>query len=176
MPELTRPDLLRHFLAALAYRTQKAVRDAPPGYADFCAAPNVRTPHELVWHMTGVIGYALSLYRKAQFRPDRLETLDQELERFHATLEELAAHFDRGELPEGATVEQMLQGPLADAMTHAGQLSMLRRIHGSPVPPENFLLADVRASNLGPHQPAPRAPKPGWRPDQPPPAPGRPLV
>ena len=28
--------------------------------------------------------------------------------------------------------EQFLQGPLADAMTHAGQLAMLRRLAGAP--------------------------------------------
>ncbi|MBZ0269201.1 hypothetical protein K8I85_13690, partial [bacterium] len=166
---------LRHFLAALAYRTQKAVRDAPPSYADFRIAPNVRTPHELVWHMTGVIGYAANLFHGTPFTPERLDTFPAELKRFHATLEELGRLFESGELPEGTTAEQFLQGPLADAMTHAGQLAMLRRCAGSPVPPENFFLADIHTSNVGPEQAPPRAPKVGWRPDQPPPSPGRPL-
>lgn len=174
--ESTKTGLLRHFLAALAYRTQKALRGAPPGYSEFRAAPNVRTPHELVWHMTGVIGYAESLYRGTAFQPERLESFEAEVARFHATLEALARRFDSGDPPGGATAERLLQGPLADAMTHAGQLALLRRLHGSPVPPENFLLADVRSSNLGPDQPPPFAPKAGWRPDQPPPSPGRPIT
>jgi hypothetical protein len=176
MTDSTKTELLRHFLAALAYRTQKALRDAPPTFPDYRAAPNARTPHELVWHMTGVIGYAASLFRGTSWRPDRLEPFAAELRRLHQTLAALAEHLQRDRLPDGATAEQLLQGPLADAMTHAGQLAMLRRLHGSPVPPENFLLADIRTSNLGPEQPPPRAPKPGWRPDQPPPAPGRPLA
>ena len=40
--------MLRHLLAALAYRTQKALRDAPEGFADFRAGQDVRTPAELV--------------------------------------------------------------------------------------------------------------------------------
>ena len=59
--------LLRHFLAALAYRTQKALRGAPAGFADFRAGAHVRTPHELVWHMTGVVGYARTMLRGGRF-------------------------------------------------------------------------------------------------------------
>ena len=168
--------LLRHFLAALAYRTQKALRGAPEGFADFRAGAGVRTPHELVWHMTGVLGYARTLFEGGEWRPDRLETLAAEVRRFHQVLESLGDHLDAGTPLRDATPERLLQGPLADAMTHAGQLAMLRRLAGSPVAPENFLRADVRADNLGPDQPPPAAPKPGWTPDQPPPAPGRPLA
>lgn len=169
-------DLLRHFLAALAYRTQKAVRDAPASFSDYRAAVNVRTPHELIWHMTGVVGYAVSFFRGAPWQPDRLDSFEEELQRFHATLEALAQHLGSEPLPEGTTAEQLLQGPLADAMTHAGQIAMLRRLQGSPVPPENFFAADISAANVGSNQAPPRAPKEGWSPDQPPPSPGRPLV
>jgi hypothetical protein len=40
--------MLRHFLAALAYRTQKALRGAPESFFSFQIAPKVRTPLELV--------------------------------------------------------------------------------------------------------------------------------
>ncbi|MBL8857793.1 MAG: hypothetical protein JNL28_04715 [Planctomycetes bacterium] len=176
MTDTAKTEMLRHFLAALAYRTQKALREAPPAFADFRVAPNVRTPHELIWHMTGVIGYATSLYVGTPWRPDRLESFAAEGARFHEALEALAEHFDSGRMPDGMTAEQLLQGPLADAMTHAGQIALLRRVHGSPVHPENFLLADIRSSNLGPDQAPPRAPKSGWTPDQPTPAPRRPLA
>jgi hypothetical protein len=168
--------LLRHFLAALAYRTQSALRDAPEDFADFRAGENVRTPHELVWHMTGVIGYASSLFRGDAWRPDRSATFADEVRRFHDQLTELARHLETGTWPDGVTPQRLLQGPLADAMTHVGQIALLRRLHGRPVAPENFLLADVSSENLGPEQARARAPKVGWRPDQPPPAPGRPLA
>ena len=43
----------------------------------------------------------------------------------------------------------VLQGPFADAMTHAGQLAMLRRLAGSPIPPENFIVADISPDTWG---------------------------
>ncbi len=175
MPPDPRTTLLRHFLAALAYRTQKAVRGAPAGYADLRVTANARTPHELVWHMTGLMGYVVVLFRGGTWRPDRLDTFDAELARFHAKLDEVAELLGSEPFPDDLTPERLLQGPLADAMTHAGQLALLRRCAHDPVPPENFLLADIDPANLGPDQPPPRAPKEGWHPDQPPPSPGRPL-
>jgi hypothetical protein len=164
--------LLQHFLAALAYRTQKALRDAPPTFGDFRAATHVRTPHELLWHMTGLIGYARTFLRGGAFAPPKLDSMAQEVERFHAVLEALRDDLGDATLAAAISDEQFLHGPLADAMTHAGQLAMLRRLDGSPVPSENFILADVRADNLSVAQSAPRAPDKWWRPNQAPQPPG----
>lgn len=68
--------------------------------------------------------------------------------------------------------EQFPQGPLADAMTHAGQLAMLRRLHGVPVPSENFIFAKVSAENVSSAQALPAAPDLDWRADEPPHPPG----
>src|SRR5918992_628972 len=84
--------LLRHFLAALAYRTQKALRDAPEGFGDFRAAEGVRTPSELVRHMTSVLGYARTFFVGGRYRPDPLPSLKEEAARFHEMLEDLARH------------------------------------------------------------------------------------
>jgi len=160
--------LLRHFLAALAYRTQKALRDAPADFGDFRAGAHVRTPHELVWHMTGVIGYARTFLHGGIFAPPRLAVFGAEVERFHDTLALLDGDLRDGTLVAQLSDEQFLQGPLADAMTHAGQLAMLRRLAGAPVPSENFIHAAVSVDNLGAEQPLPVAPDKWWRPDQPP--------
>jgi hypothetical protein len=160
--------LLRHFLAALAYRTQKALRGAPADFGDFRAAVNVRTPHELVWHMTGVIGYARTFLHGGSFAPPRLSDFAAEVARFHDTLLLLDRDLQDETLDAQLTDEQFLQGPLADAMTHAGQLAMLRRLAGAPVPSENFIHAAVSVENLGVQQPLPVAPDRWWRPDQPP--------
>src|SRR4051812_47550243 len=85
--------LLQHFLAALAYRTQKALRGAPKDLAQFRAAPTARTPFELVWHMTGVIGYARTMFHGGDFEPPRLASLDDEVDRFHETLNALRRDF-----------------------------------------------------------------------------------
>lgn len=164
--------LLRHFLAAIAYRTQKALRGAPGGFGEFRAAVHSRTPHELLWHMTGVIGYARTFLRGGEFAPPRLPTFDDEVTRFHDTLAALRDDLADPALVATITDEQFLQGPLADAMTHVGQLAMLRRLAGSPVPSENFIHADVDAANVSREQPPPRKPDLWWRPDQPPQPPG----
>ena len=127
--------MLRHFLAALAYRTQKAVRGAPKGFADFKAGNGVRTPAELVRHMTGVLGYARTLFIGGSYWHDPLTNFDDEIARVHEMLAHLHSHLDAGTPLIGITEEQMLQGPFSDAMTHAG----IRRLHGDPVPSENFI-------------------------------------
>jgi hypothetical protein len=157
-----RDALLRHFLATLAYRTQKAVREAPPAFGDFRAADGVRTPVELVRHMTGVLDFARSFFTGSRQKPEPLPSLAAEVERFHAVLEEVGGHLAAGTPMNEASRERLLQGPLADAMTHAGQLALLRRLSGAPIPPENFLLAEIDAGRLGPNQAPPASPAQAW--------------
>lgn len=150
--------LLRHFLAALAYRTQKALRGAPESFYSFRAAPKARTPHELVQHMQSVLGYARTFFVGGEYDQEPLADFHAEVIRFHQTIEDLAHHLESGTPLQGITPERLLQGPLSDVMTHAGQLAMLRRLAGVSVPPENFIHADIRPDNLGPNQPAPVRP------------------
>jgi hypothetical protein len=153
---------LRHFLAAIAYRTQKALRAAPESFGTFDAGHQVRTPAELVRHMTSVLGYARTFFVGGRYWPEPLPDLAAEVSRLHEMLEDLAAHLDAGTPLQGTTEEQLLQGPFADAMTHAGQLALLRRLAGSPVPPENFIEADVDPANLGVEQADPVSPDAVW--------------
>jgi hypothetical protein len=164
--------LLSHFLAALAYRTQKALRNAPAEFGDFRVGAGVRSPIELVRHMTSVLGYARTFFIGGQYRPEPLPTLDDEISRFHDMLQDLARHIS-GRTPflQGMTSERLLQGPFADAMTHSGQLAMLRRLAGAPVPPENFIVANIDSGRLGVDQAEPVSPDevwdeapPGWLP------------
>lgn len=154
--------MLRHFLAALAYRTQKALRDAPPWFALFDAGHQARTPRELLNHMTSVLGYARTFFIGGRYHAEPLPTMDAEIERFHEMLDDLARHLERGTPLAGTTAEQMLQGPFSDAMTHAGQLALLRRLAGVPVAPENFIVAAIDPSRLGRDQAMPRSPDEVW--------------
>jgi len=164
----TKRKLLNHFLAALAYRTQKALRDAPEDFGSFRAHEGVRTPAELVRHMTSVLGYARTHFVGGRYWPEPLETLDEEIERFHEMLGLLAQHLRNGDaFLEGMTEERLLQGPFSDAMTHAGQLALLRRLAGAPVPPENFIVAKIAPDRLGPDQAEPVSPDKDW-PEAPP--------
>lgn len=160
-PEL---ELIRHFLAAIAYRTQKAVREAPPQYPDFAAGNRLRTPVEILRHMTSLLGYLRTFYIGGTYpmKPEPLADFDAEIARFHDMLEDVGRLIASGERPGSLTYAQLLQGPLADIMTHVGQLALLRRLAGAPIPPENFIFADVRAERLGRDQPPPARPDDDW--------------
>ncbi len=154
--------LLRHFLAALAYRTQKALRGSSESFASFRAARQVRTPLELVHHMNSVLGYARTFFHGGTYRPEPMPDLAAETRRLHATLADLARDIEEETSWTSITPAQPLHGPLADAMTHAGQIALLRRLSGDPIPPENFIYAEISADNLTPDQPRPAAPDAEW--------------
>lgn len=155
--------LLRHFLAAIAYRTQKALRDAPAHYPTFSAGNRVRTPAELLRHMSALMGYVRTFFQSGSYpmKPEPLATFQDEVERFHDLLEAVGDLLASG-APCAITTEQLLQGPFADTMTHVGQLAMLRRLADSPVPPENFIYADIRTDRLDADQAAPARPDKNW--------------
>lgn len=154
--------LLRHALATVAYRAQKALRGAPEGFADFSAGHGVRTPRELVRHIASVLGYARTFFIGGVYFAEPLATLHDEVERLHGIIADLAAHLRAGTPMRELTAEQLLQGPLSDALAHTGQLAMLRRLAGAPVASENFLMAEISADRLGAQQPMPVAPTPRW--------------
>ena len=154
--------MLRHFLAALAYRTQKALRGAPSGFAEFRAGPQVRTPFELILHMDSVLGYARTFFIGGAYRPPPQPSFAAAIDHFHEIVADVANHLEQGTEFEVITPEVLLQGPFSDAMTHAGQLAMLRRLAGSPVAPENFIFAEISAENLGSDQPLPARPDKEW--------------
>ncbi|MDQ3242321.1 MAG: hypothetical protein M3Q09_01120 [Gemmatimonadota bacterium] len=115
--------------------------------------------------MTGVIGYARTMLHGGKFAPAAVENFADEVRRFHNTLGELHADFENPELEASISDYQFLQGPLSDAMTHAGQLAILRRLSGSPVASENFIFARVETDNVGEAQAEPAAPDDDWAPD-----------
>jgi len=156
--------LVSHFLAAIAYRTQKALRDAPAEYADFAAGVEARTPVEVLRHMTSVLGYARTFKVGGSYpmKPEPLADFLAEQRRFHEMLELVRDALDDDGSLGSLTAEQLMQGPFADVMTHVGQLAMLRRLQGAPVAPENFIFADVSAARLGTDQAAPARPDADW--------------
>jgi hypothetical protein len=155
-------EMLVHFLAALAYRTQKALRGAPEHFADYRVGNDARTPRELVRHMASVLGYARTYFIGGSYTAEPLPTFADEVERFHKMLGNLKELLENGTPLIDTTEERMLQGPFSDAMTHAGQIAMLRRLEGSPVRSENFILASIDPENVSSHQPEPVAPDQDW--------------
>jgi hypothetical protein len=155
-------ETIRHVLAALAYRTQKALRDHNENFPDFMAGNGVRSPREIVRHMSSVLGYARTFFIGGIFRAEPLNSFLEEIERFHEIVSDLSAHLASGTPIKEISLNQLLQGPICDAMTHAGQLAMLRRMAGSPVQSENFIFAEISPDRLGSNQPLPAAPASKW--------------
>jgi hypothetical protein len=145
---------LRHTLATLAYRGAKALRGAPPEFATFGAGPKTRTPAQIVAHLGDLLDWALTLANgKEAWHNSPPLAWESGVERFFRALEALEAHLaSRAEL--GTTPEELFQGPIADSLTHVGQISMLRRLAGSPVRGENYLLAKIGAGGVGAEQAA----------------------
>ena len=147
-------EVLRHFLAVLAYRTQKALHSAPEHFGSFRAGPEVRTPRELLYHMSSLLHHTLAAM--GGMRPDPLDPgpdLEGEAEQFYTLLGQLSRLLADSLLQEDRLAERLLQGPLADAMTHVGQLALLRHLAGAPVPWEDFFRAPIHPKNVDAGQP-----------------------
>ena len=146
---------LRHAVATLAYRAGKALRGAPATFADFAAASGTRTPAQIVAHMGDLLDWALYLARGEQSWHDSMPLpWDREVARFFAALQTFDAYL-ASEEPLGWSAERLFQGPIADALTHTGQLTMLRRLAGAPILGENYARATITAGKIGMAQASP---------------------
>ena len=145
--------LLRHTVATLAYRAAKALRGAPAEFADFAGAG--RKPVEILAHMGDLFDWALGMadgrhvWRMATPLP-----WDQEVARFFAALEAFDQRLATG-APLAESQERLFQGPIADALTHTGQIAMLRRLAGCPFHGENYFVAEMAVGRVGADQAAP---------------------
>jgi len=141
--------LLRHTVATLAYRGSKAVRGAPAEFQRFQAAPGTRTPGEILAHIGDLLDWAVALADGQHVRHDSKPLpWEQEVARFRRALEAFDARLANGQ-PLGMSGEKLFQGPIADALTHVGQIAMLRRMAGAPIRGENYLRAGIEAGRVG---------------------------
>jgi hypothetical protein len=149
-------ELLRHAIATLAYRGGKALRGAPGGFGEFRVAEGSRTPSQILAHIGDLFDWALSLLKGAQewHNSDPLPW-DKGSQRFFGALEALDVFLASG-APLGCSPDRLFQAPIADALTHIGQISMLRRLAGAPVRAENYFTAEIVTGRTGAQQAAPR--------------------
>jgi len=149
-------ELLRHTLATLAYRCGKALRGAPPEFAEYRADAGSRTPAQILAHMGDLLDWGLSICDARERWSDSPPLpLDTGAERFFTALQALDARFAAA-APLAVAPERLFQGPIADALTHVGQLAMLRRLSGAPFHGENYFKAGIRVGSVSADQPAPR--------------------
>jgi hypothetical protein len=150
-------ELLRHALATLAYRGAKALRGAPSGFGAFRVGERTRTPVEILAHIGDLLDWALWLSKGQHVWKDTPpQSWDHEVERFFAGLQALERYLGSGEELK-TSPEKLFQGPVADALTHVGQIGLLRGLAGAPVRGESYLKADISVGSVGPDQPPPRA-------------------
>ncbi len=147
--------MLRHIVATLAYRGGKSLRGAPESFAQFGTGEKGRTPVQILAHMGDLMDWALSMCRgKQEWHDSAPLPWAQEVERFFKTLKALDDYLASG-LPLATSPEKLFQGPVADALTHTGQIAMLRRMAGCPMRGENYFRAEIIAGRVGPEQAAP---------------------
>jgi len=152
----TARELFRHTLATLAYRGGKTLRDAGPDFAQFRAGENTRTPLAILAHIGDLMEWGLSIARaKEEWKKADSGTWDQEVARFFASLQAFDDYLASA-APLGCSPQQLFQAPIADALTHVGQLAMLRGLAGNPIRGENYFAADIVAGKVGAEQSAPR--------------------
>jgi hypothetical protein len=154
--EEAKRELLRHALATIAYRGGKTLRRAPADFADFQAGQDARTPVQILAHLGDLFDWALSMANgERKWNSSNPLPWDEEVSRFFAALQKFDDYLASNQ-PLQAPCEKLFQGPVADALTHVGQISILRRLAGEPVKAENYFMADIVAGRVGPEQTPPK--------------------
>ena len=149
-------ELLRHALATLAYRGGKAIRNAPEKFSTFNGAGEVRAPEKILAHIGDLMNWALTIVLgKREWRDSKPLTWEREVERFFATIKKLDDCLASSE-PLHASPEKLLQGPIADALTHVGQIAMLCRMAGEPLKGEGYYEAEIVVGRVGADQARPK--------------------
>jgi hypothetical protein len=148
--------LLRHTVATVAYRGGKALRGAPDSFATFAVGESPRAPAKILAHMGDLFDWALSMASgEAAWHDSQPLAWDAEVARFFASLRKFDDYLASPE-PLHSPAEGLFQGPIADALTHIGQLAMLRRLAGCPIKGENYFKAEIATGRVGAEQSAPR--------------------
>jgi hypothetical protein len=147
--------LLRHAVATVAYRGSKALRGAPDTFAGFPIGDKPRSPAQILAHLGDLFDWALSMAAGEHVWHDSAPLAwNAEIDRFFAALKKFDDYLASAE-PLRAPVDKLFQGPVADALTHVGQIAMLRRLAKAPIKGENYFKADIAPGRVGLGQPAP---------------------
>jgi hypothetical protein len=149
-------ELLRHTLATLAYRGGKALRNAPDNFAGFQAGEGVRTPGQILAHLGDLLDWALSIAMgQRTWHDSQSLPWEREVDRFFAALKKFDDFLASSE-PVHAPIEKLFQGPVADALTHVGQIGILRRLAQAPVKGESYYEAQIETGRVGADQAKPK--------------------
>lgn len=141
-------EVLRHIVATVAYRARVAISDVPQNFAMFRVAEMARTPGELLAHIGDLLEGSLYLIKgELRYLESSALSWDEEVSRFFAAVKALDSYL-ASDSPLACPVEKLIQGPVGDALTHVGQIVMLRRLAGKPVRVESYFTADIVAGDF----------------------------
>jgi hypothetical protein len=144
--------LLRHTVATLAYRAEKALRDVPDAFAHHQVSPTSRTPLEIVSHLGDLVEWGERMAKgEYLWIPGASPDWASACERFFEGLKTLDASLALSTF-EKYTAEVIFQGPIADALTHVGQLTLIRGAMSSPIRPESYARAEISVGRVGREQ------------------------
>jgi hypothetical protein len=140
---------LRHVLATIAYRASKTFRGSSAAFAAFRLTEGSRTPLDILAHMGDLFDWSISMVRgNEKWNTTRPGTWDSEVVRFCGALQTFDDYL-AGSDPIACPLNRVFQGPMADALTHVGQLAQLRRLAGEPMKGENYFRAEIVAGRVG---------------------------
>jgi hypothetical protein len=141
--------MLRHAVATLAYRTAKVLREPPAGFEYLRAHPTTRSARQIVAHMADLLEWATRrVDRETDWQASQVKSWQAETARLLMALKALDDRL-ADQRPLVASPEKIFQGPIADALTHVGQLATLRRIAGSGIRGENYFRAEIALGRVG---------------------------
>lgn len=141
-------EVLRHMVATVAYRGGIAVVDAPESFASFRAHETTRTPGEILAHIGDLLEGSLYLLKgEMVYLTSTPLPWKEEVTRFFSAIKNLDSYL-ASEAPLAGPVEKLVQGPIGDALTHVGQIVMLRRMSGNPIRPAAYFTAEIVAGEV----------------------------
>jgi hypothetical protein len=141
-------EVLRHLVATVAYRGGLAIEDAPESFAAFRAHETTRTPGEILAHIGDLLEGSLHLVKgEMVYLTSTPLPWKEELARFFSTVKALDAYL-ASDAPLACPVERLVQGPVGDALTHVGQIVMLRRMAGNPIHSGGYFTAEIVAGEV----------------------------
>jgi len=135
--------IFRQLLATIAYRASRSLRDVPQGFENACLPGDGKSSLELLCHMTNVLSFAHATVTgtdRVKYEPVGWR---EEVERFYSLVGKIDAKLSAGVSLESGMDLRLVQGPLADVLTHIGQLHAMRRAAGSPVAATNYIKAEI---------------------------------
>ncbi len=141
-------EVLRHMVATVAYRGGIAVLDARESFSSFRAQETTRTPGEILAHIGDLLEGSLHLVKgEMVYLTSTPLPWKDEVKRFFTAVKAFDVYL-ASDAPLACPVEKLVQGPIGDALTHVGQIVMLRRISGNPIRSAAYFTAEIVAGEV----------------------------